>query len=111
MSTSIKNAKTDSENLKTASQNLADNLNNELITAVGNAKGAWEEYAGKLREVIQLANEAMQKSQDADKNVFKDDYAQDYINYILSGGDPNSAKAKRILKERQQKIDEEGLNG
>jgi hypothetical protein len=62
MEDSIKDAKDESNNLKRDSQLLANQLNNEMITAIGNAKGAWEEYADKLREIIRLTNEAMGKS-------------------------------------------------
>jgi hypothetical protein len=59
MSKSIQTTTEKSEKLKGESKKLANNLNEELIPAIGNAKLAWEDYANFLREVIKLTDEAM----------------------------------------------------
>jgi hypothetical protein len=107
MKDAVDNAKKSSENLKKQmTDELIPEINNELIPAIGNATGAWELYRRKLEEVIKLADEAMKKTEEATKKAaYSNDYGQDYIDFILGGGDANSDKAKRILKERQEKID------
>ena len=117
MSASMKEAKKDSENLKTASKDLADNLNDELIDAVGNAKDAWEEYADQLREVIRLNNEAIQINDEAeDKSVEAiEDYSLKIGEEIAKGEQADWEYINSLIRKRDQKIangefDENNIN-
>ena len=113
MSTAIRNTKRESEYLKDQIvDELVPELDITLKDSIDNATDAWWEYIKALQEVIRLTDEAMIKtSQEMKNKAFKDDYAQDYIDLIVNGEDPNSDKAKGILAERQEKIKYLGLDG
>ena len=112
METSIRNTKIESEKLKNQIvDELVPELDTTLKDSIDNATEAWWKYIEALQEVIKLTDEAMTKtSQEMKNKAFKDDYAQDYIDLIVNGEDPNSDKAKGILAERQEKIRYLGLD-
>ena len=103
MSKSMKDAKRDSEDLKDESEKLANKLNTEMISAIGNAKDAWEEYAKKLREVIGLTDEAMGKTSKEMKVATIDDFSQEIYNKIASG-DYTEEELQELMELRWRKM-------
>lgn len=66
METAINDTKTASENLKDQIVNdLVPELNTTLKEAIGNATGAWLDYIDALKEAIRLTDEAMTKNKNA----------------------------------------------
>ena len=73
MGTAINDTKTASENLKDQIVNdLVPELDTTLKNAIKNATDAWLIYIDTLEEVIRLTDEAMEKNKNAKENEFKE---------------------------------------
>lgn len=84
---------------------LIPKIETDLTNAVNAATLAWDEYAKKLREVIELSNQIMGETQETlMRETYKDDYQARIDELLAMGYTENSPEVQMLKRFRKEKI-------